>query len=163
MPSTPSPSKPIVQKQAGRKDTLESSLQGNREVEGILGRTRNRTTRGIVKGEPSATSKATKNPLELGKSLEDDAETEEEQAQLKHLKVTKSKKNSKKPRSAGTKKTKMEKNDDVDYEEVCSLPASNYSIKFSECQKWERERQERAAYFKRLEGYQVEKEDVCVI
>ena len=163
MPSTPSPSKPPVQKQAGREDTLKSNLKSNQEVEGNLGRTRNRTPRGIVKSEPSATSKVTKTPLELGKSLDDDAETEEERVDPKRAKVAKSKKNPKKPRSAGTKNSKKEKNDDVDYEEVCSLPGSGYSIKLSEYQKWERERQERAAYFKRLEGYQVEKEDVCVI
>jgi len=50
-------------------------------------------------------------------------------------------------RSTGTKKSKKEKvEDEEEYGE-----------------KWERERQERAAYFKRLEGYQVEKEDVFVI
>ena len=161
MPSTPSPSKPLVQRQVGREDTLKSSLQDNQEVEGVFGRTRNRTAHGKVKSEPSATSKVTKTPLELGKSLYDDAETEGEQADPKRLKVAKSKKNAKKPRSVGTKKLKKEKNDG-DYEEVCSLPGS-YSIKLSGYQKWEQERQERAAYFKRLEGYQVEKEDVCVI
>ena len=166
IPSTPSPSKPPVQKQAGTEDTLKNNLKGNQEIEGVLGRTRNRTARGIVKGEPSATSKATKNPLELRKSLDDDVETEEEQVDPKRAKVAKSKKDPKKPRSAGTKKSKekpVKKNDDEDYEEVCFLPGSGYSIKLTECQKWERERQERAAYFKRLEGYQVEKEDVCVI
>ena len=166
MPSTPSPSKPPVQKQAGREDILENSLKGNQEVEGVFGRTRNRNARGIVKGEPSATLKATKTPLELRKSLDDDAETEEEQVDPKRAKVAKSKKDPKKPRSAGTKKSKekpVKKNDDEDYEEVCFLTGSGYSIKLTEYQKWERERQERAAYFKRLEGYQVEKEDVCVI
>lgn len=43
------------------------------------------------------------------------------------------------------------------------LSLIGYFIKLSEHQKWERERQERAAYFKRLEEYQVEKEDVCLI
>ena len=160
MPSTPSPSKPPVQKQAGREDNLKSNLEGS---QGVLGRTRNRTARGIDKSEPPATLKDTKNLLELGKSLDDDRETEEEQADPKPVKVSNSKKKTKKPRSAGTKKTKKEKNDDVDYEEVCSLPGSGYSIRLSEDQKWEQERQERAAYFKRLEGYQIEKEDVCVI
>ena len=164
MPSTPSPSKPPVPKQAGREDTPKSNLRGGgQEVEGVLGRTRNRTARGVVKSELSATSKVAKTPLEPGKSLDDDAQTEGEQADPKRAKVAKSKKNSKKPRSAGTKKLKKEKNDDVDYEEVCSLPGLGYSIKLNVYQKWERERQERAAYFKRLEGYQVEKEDVYII
>ena len=163
MPSTPSPSKPPVQKQAGKEGTLKSNLEGNHEVEGVLERTRNRTARGLVKSDPSATSMATKTPLELGKSLDGDAATEGEQADPKRAKIAKSKKKPKKPRSVGTKKSKKEKNDDVDNEEVCSLPGLGYSIKLNKYQKWERERQERAAYFKRLEGYQVEKEDVCVI
>lgn len=136
MPSTPSPSKPPVQKQAGREDTLKNNIKGNREVEGVFGRTRNHpTARGMVKSEPSATSKVTKTPLELRKSLNDDAETEEEQADLKRAKVAKSIKKTKKLRSAGTKKSKKEKpvkkNDEEDYEEVCSLPGSGYSIKFT--------------------------------
>ena len=131
VPSTPSPSKPVP-KQAGREDTLKSSLKGNQELEGVLGRTRNRTARGIVKSEPSTTSKVTKIPLELEKYLDYDAETEEVQADPKRVKVAKSKKKPKKPRSTGTKKTKKEKNDDVDYEEVCSLSGSGYSIKLSE-------------------------------
>lgn len=121
MPSTPSPSKPLVQKQAGREDTLKSNLKGNREVESVLGRTRSRIAREIVKSEPSATSKVTMTSLELGKSLDDDAETEEEQADPKRAKVAKSIKKTKKPRSVGTRRSKKEKNDDVDYEEVCSL------------------------------------------
>jgi hypothetical protein len=122
MPSTPSPSKPPVQKQAEREDTLKNNSKGNQEVEDVLGRTRNRTARGIVKSKPSTTSKVTiKTPLELGKSLDDDAETEEEQADLKRAKVAiKSKKIPKKPRSTGTKKSKKEENDE-DFEEVCSL------------------------------------------
>lgn len=122
MPSTPSPSKPSVQRQAERDDSLKSNLNGNQEVEGVLGRTRNRAGRGIVKSDPSATSKATKTPLELGKSMDDDAETEGEQADPKRAKVAKSKKKPKKLRSAVTKKSMKEKIDDVDYEEVCSLP-----------------------------------------
>ena len=125
MPSTPSPSKPPVQKQAGRDDTLRSNLKGNREVEGVL-ETRNRAARGLVESDPSATSIATKTPLELGKSLDDDAATEGEQADPKRAKTAKSKKKTKRPRSAGTKKSKKEKNDDVDYEEVCSLPGLSY-------------------------------------
>ena len=123
MPSTPSPSKPPVQKQAGRENVLTDNLKSNQEVEAFLGRTRNRT-RGIVESdlEPSAISKVTKTLLEIGKSPEDVAETEEEQADPKRLKVVKTIKKAKKPRSAGTKKPKKEKNDDVDYEEVCSLP-----------------------------------------
>ena len=101
---------------------MNSNVKGNQEVEGVLGRTRNRTALGIVESEPSATSKVTEAPLELGKSLDDDAETGEEQADPKRAKVAMSKKKPKKPRSVGTKKSKKEKNDVVDYEEVCSLP-----------------------------------------
>ena len=122
LPSTPSPSKVPVQKQARRKDTMNSNVKGNQEVEGVLGRTRNRTALGIVESEPSATSKVTEAPLELGKSLDDDGETGEEQADPKRAKVAMSKKKPKKPRSVGTKKSKKEKNDVVEYEEVCSLP-----------------------------------------
>ena len=124
MPSTPSPSKPFVQKQAGREDPLKSNLKGDQETEAFLGRTRNRTARGIVKSEleTSGTSKVTKTLLEIRKSPDDVAETEEEEADPKRLKVVRTKKSSRKPRSAGTKKNKKEKNDDVDYDEVCSLP-----------------------------------------
>ena len=121
MPSTPSPSKPPVQKQTGREDTLKSDFEGNQEIEGVLGRTRNRNARGIVKSELSATSKVTKTPLELEKSLDDVEETEEEQVDSKPVKTVKAIKKAKKPRSTGTKKTKKERNDGVDYEEVCSL------------------------------------------
>ncbi|KAF8802642.1 hypothetical protein BYT27DRAFT_7260936 [Phlegmacium glaucopus] len=157
MPSTPSPSKPSAQKRAldaGREDTLDEltdKLNGNREVGSAFRKTRNRTGRGIVKGEPSTTSKSTMAPLELGAALDDDAETEGEQVDPKRAKATESKINTKKSRSTGTKKVKKEKavernDNDNDYAE-----------------KWEQERQERAAYFKRLEEYQVEKEDVYVI
>lgn len=126
MPSTPSPSKPPVQKQVEWEDALKGNREDNQEVEGVLGGTRNRTARGITKGEPSATSKVIKTSLEPGKSLDDDAQTQEEQADPKRPKVAQSKKTLKKLRSTGTKKTKKEKpvekdDDDENYEDVCSL------------------------------------------
>lgn len=168
IPSTPSPSKPFVNKsarEARREGTPKNKLNDKPEVESVFRKTRSRTGRGIVKGEPSMTSKVTATPLELGAS---EVETEEERVDPKPPKATKPKRNPKKTRSIGTKKSKKEetadKNDnDEDCAEVCSFPAPGYSIKLIQSQKWERERQDRAAYFKRLEGYQVEKEDVYVI
>jgi hypothetical protein len=134
MPSTPSPSKPPVQKQAGREHT--NNLTGSQEVEVVLGRTRNRSARAIAKGELSSASKVTKTSLELGKTL-DDAQTEEERTDPKHAKSPQSKKKSKKPRSTGAKKSKKDKpaekvDDKEDYEEVCSRPGSGVDIKLTQ-------------------------------
>jgi hypothetical protein len=126
MPSTPSPSKLPVQKQPVK----EHNLKNNQEAAALLGRTRNRTARGTVKGETSTTSN-----LKFGKSLDDDAETEGDRADSKRVKVAQSKKNLKKPSSSGTKKSKKEKaaeNFDEDYEEVCSLSGSGHSIKLTQ-------------------------------
>lgn len=137
MPSTPSPSKPSAQKlarEAGKK--LKNNLNGNEDV---FVKTRNRTGRGIVKGEPSATSKVTMTPLELGRSLDDDVESEGEPVDPKSAKATKSNKITKKACSTGTKNPKKEKiveqnDNDEDYAKVCSLlvhaiPSSLFSIR----------------------------------
>ena len=126
MPSTPSPSKSSVRKRphgSQREDAPENNLKGNRELEGILGRTRDRSGRRIIKGE-STTSKVTNTPLELEASLDE----AEERAGPKRAKVARSKKVPKKPRSTGTKKSKektAEKNEEgEDYREVFFDPWS---------------------------------------
>lgn len=131
IPSTPSPSKPSVQKraqEAGKEDTLKHNFKGNRGVEGVFRKTRNRT----VNDEPSPTSKPTTTTLELG---DNDVEAEEERADPKRARVAKSKKIPKKQRSTGTKKTKEKtaENDDndEDYGEVCSIPGPGQSIKLT--------------------------------
>ena len=169
IPSTPSPSKPPVQKHAkgAGEDTIKNNLKGNRAV-GVLRRTRNRAGRGMNRGEPSARLSIAMTPLKMVASLDDDAEAERQQAGPKRVKAAKSKKITKGSRSTGTKKLKKEHpteniEDNEDYGEVCSLFGQCHFIKLIRSQEWERERQERAAYFKRLEGYQVEKEDVYII
>ena len=97
------------------------------------------------------------------KSLDDDAENEEKQADPKRAKLAQAKKTAKKSRSTGTKKSKKEKvEDEEEYGEVYFVSSGRY-VRLILIVRNGSENDKNALHISRLEGYQVEKEDVFVI
>ncbi|KAF8161480.1 hypothetical protein B0H34DRAFT_840848 [Crassisporium funariophilum] len=160
IPSTPSPSKASARKRtrpAEKEDALDEfneELERSQEVVLSTGSARKRSRPSQIEQEPLEAPSENKRTLRARAPKQQLGE--EEKPISKRSKRADKGKSVKKPNRkaplTAVKKPKKNMKDDRNGNDEEDLD-----------EKWERERLERTEYFKRLEGYQVEKEDVYVI